>query len=272
MFEYSGAFALPGISADFETYENEFWWGRWENQIYTGLVLSGAGRDAGGSPTTLLRSGLLLGKVTSSGSLKEWNPTGTDGSERIFGILKLSQNMQIAGVNADRYLGMIMIGGQVKASRILVPGNASLGISADTYEYLIRGQMFGRFMFDDGLMGNPWGGWTNIVAKTADYTITEADNNVLFTNRGASAGVNFTLPATAKKGLRYGVYVVAGQDTTLTAGTADTAVTFNDATSDSVALSTTSEKIGGHFEVLGDGTGWLVIPHLWEAQTMTIAT
>jgi hypothetical protein len=94
----------------------------------------------------------------------------------------------------------------------------------------------------------------------------------LFTNEGASNAVNFTLPATAKKGLRYGFYVVADQNVTVTAGTADTMVVLNDAAADSVALQTSSEKIGGFFEVMGTGTKWLVLPRLWEAQTVTIVT
>lgn len=272
MYEYSGAFALPGIGSDFTTFENEFWWGRWENQIHMGMVIVGSARDAGGDPTTVLRSGLLLGKITATGKLKEWNPTGTDGSEKIFGILKISQNMQVVGVNQDRYLGLIMLGGTLKPSNILIPGEATVGISGHAVEHLIRAQLFPRFIFADNFGGNVFGGYSNIAAKTADYTVLEADNNTLFTNRGALAAVNFTLPVTAKKGLRYSFYAVADFTLKVTSGTADTLVTLHDPTADSVALQTANKIIGGSFDVVGDGTGWLVIPRLWEAQTVTIVT
>ena len=93
-----------------------------------------------------------------------------------------------------------------------------------------------------------------------------------FTNRGGEGAVNFTLPATAQRGLRFLFTVIADQNVTITAGTGDTLVSYNDATADSVALSTASEKIGGTVEIVADGTSWIAIPHFWEGQTATIAT
>jgi hypothetical protein len=50
-------------------------------------------------------------------------------------------------------------------------------------------------------------------------------------------------------------------------------VVFNDPTADSIAFSTSSEKVGAMIEVIGDGTGWLTLVHLGaETQTPTIAT
>lgn len=49
-----------------------------------------------------------------------------------------------------------------------------------------------------------------VQAKTADYTVTVADNGKLFTNAGASGAVTFALPA-ATVGLRYQFYVAAAQ-------------------------------------------------------------
>ena len=36
----------------------------------------------------------------------------------------------------------------------------------------------------------------NVVAKTADYTVTAAESGTIFTTQGATAAVIFTLPAT----------------------------------------------------------------------------
>ncbi len=111
-----------------------------------------------------------------------------------------------------------------------------------------------------------------VVAKTASYTLTEADCGTVFTNRGASGAVTFTLPAVAtSNGLWYEFFVVAGQDVTID-GPADTLVVFNDAAADSVAFSTTSEKIGGAVTAICDGTSWLIMEHIHDAQTSVIAT
>jgi len=280
-FSYDGAYALPGQRSQIETKENQFWFGRREDQLYFPIVLGGASRDVGNtSYTQILRSGLLLGMVTSTKKLKEWNPTGTDGSERIFGVLDIPLNMQRLGSNQDRYLGHVMIRGLLKPEALIIPGNTTYGITSETYEHVIRYQAQQRgFLFMDPTyqLARPnLFPWVDIVAKTADYTVTEADNNTLFTNRGAAGAVIFTLPTTAKKGLRYGFHVIADQSVTVASGTADTMISFNDAAADSVAFSTASEKIGGRFVVEGDGTGWMVTASAFglgaTAQTVTTAT
>jgi hypothetical protein len=49
-----------------------------------------------------------------------------------------------------------------------------------------------------------------VTAKTADYTVTTADNGSIFTNTGASGAVVFSLPA-ATVGLHYKFGVGAAQ-------------------------------------------------------------
>lgn len=271
-FEFTGAYGLPSVQTALETVENVFWWGRFEQEAFIGSVIDGAARDAGNSgDTTVLRPGLLLGKVTSSGKLKEWNPSGTDGTENVYGVLGYSQKMQRLGSNADRWLGWVYCWGFLKADRILVPGQANFGLSGQTNEHIIRKQLNSRFTFSDDLAGNSFGGYHNVVAKTDDYSVTEADNDTLFTNTGASGAVNFTLDADGhtKKGLRYGFYVTADQNVTVTSGTAGKMYAFNNAAADSVALSTSSQKIGGYVQVYSDGAGWIVIHS--GANTLTVA-
>lgn len=273
-FEFTGAYGLPGIAAALETVEKQFWWGRWENQIWVPGVIEGAARDSGNTNyTDVLRPGLLIGQLTSNSKLTEFDPAAADGSQRLFGVLGYAQKMQRLGSNQDRWLGWIQVGGALKPDALLIPGETSYGLSGNSNEHLIRAQFHPRFIFSDNPYGNPFGGWRGVEAKTADYTVVEGDNNILFTNRGASGAVNFTLPATAKKGLRFGFMVVADQNVVVTAGTADTMVVFNDPTADSIAFSTSAEKVGGMIEVIGDGTGWLTLVHLGaETQTPTIVT
>ena len=270
-FEFTGAFGLPSVHQALETAENVFWWGRFEQEAFIGSVIDGSARDAGNTGyTDVLRPGLLLGKITASGKLKEWNPAATDGTQNIYGILGYSQKMSRLGSNADRWLGWVYCWGFAKADRLLVPGVATFGIVGNANEHLIRSQLDKRFTFSDQLEGNSFGGYRNVSAKTADYTVLEGDHDTMYTNTGASGAVNFTLPATAEKGLRYGFYVTADQNVTVTAGTADTMATFNDAAADSVAFSTSSQKIGGFVEVYGDGAKWLVVHH--GANTLTVAS
>jgi len=44
------------------------------------VVIDAAARDADNSPTTTLRKGLVLGKITESGKYKEYDPSAVDGS------------------------------------------------------------------------------------------------------------------------------------------------------------------------------------------------
>lgn len=96
-----------------------------------------------------------------------------------------------------------------------------------------------------------------ILAKTGDYTITTDDEGALFTNRGASGAVNFTTPTAPPRGFWFEVHCVAAQNVTVTAGTADTMILFNDATADSIAWSTAGEIIGSGARFTWDGTGWI---------------
>ena len=113
----------------------------------------------------------------------------------------------------------------------------------------------------------------NISAKTANYTLTQSDWGCIFTNRGATGAITFTLPAVSGTPAgAYATFFVVADQTVTVAGTAGELVTFNDAAANSVAFSTASEKIGAGVTVVCDGTSWLVMPMTEETQTMTVAT
>lgn len=113
--------------------------------------------------------------------------------------------------------------------------------------------------------------WTE--AKTAAYQVTKLDSGTIFHTTGATAAVTFTLPPITDGPFYFMFVNGADVDMTVASKVADTAVTFNDLAADSVAFSTSSEKIGGVIEVICDGTTLFVLPRLAsEAQTVTIAT
>lgn len=281
-FDFTGWAALPGIDTIRENIETVITWGPWEyNKAFiVPTDLDGAARDQGASPTTLLRAGLLLGMNRTTLKCKQWNPAATDGTQDLFGVLLWDSLTQKLGVNQDRWFGFALVGGLVKSSSLIFDAASSTpGISGKAQEHFIRGVMAGRYTLDDFYHqwnGSPlMGGWKNIQHKTADYTVVAADNGTLFTNLGDADAIEFTLPAiTSSKGQRYGFYVAADQNLKVSSAAAGDLIWFNDTSCDSVSFETTSEKVGGMFEVIGlDNNSWIVITHLAaDSQTVTVVS
>ncbi len=116
--------------------------------------------------------------------------------------------------------------------------------------------------------------YRKISAKTGDYAVVPDDLGKLFTNRGATAAINFTLPPTG--GMQVGwwceFFVVADYNVgILSNGSNDNIVTFNDAAADSLTFATVAKLIGGSARVTWDGTSWLLQQMVGETQTVTIA-
>jgi hypothetical protein len=99
-----------------------------------------------------------------------------------------------------------------------------------------------------------------IVAKTTSYTVLPSDKcGTLFTNRGASGAVTFTLPAVAAvlAGTWYYFCGLVAQDLIVAPPVADTLITFNELDADSIAASTAGGEIGALVKVISDGTSWI---------------
>lgn len=95
-----------------------------------------------------------------------------------------------------------------------------------------------------------------VAAKTVDFTVPATESGTVYTTRGSTAGVNFTLPTSAA-GLQYEFLQIADATMTVTCP-ADTCVIFNDDAADSVSFVTTAEMIGNSVRAYGDGTGWFL--------------
>ena len=110
--------------------------------------------------------------------------------------------------------------------------------------------------------------------KTASYQVTKEDNGTIFLTTGATAAVVFTLPPITDGPFWFRFINCADVDMTVTAKVADTMLTYNDLAADSIAFSTSSEKIGGEVEVICDGTTLIGLPRAADGryQTATIAT
>lgn len=117
--------------------------------------------------------------------------------------------------------------------------------------------------------------WTPKVISltTTTYTLTAAQSGSFIHNAAMTAATTLTLPAISTGPFWFRIIQGAGYAITVTSVVADTIITFNDVAADSVTFSTSSEIIGGSYEVICDGTYLFVIPVLAsEAQTVTIAT
>ena len=114
-----------------------------------------------------------------------------------------------------------------------------------------------------------------IVTSIVDLTVTKQQSGTYFVNTAATeAEINFTLPAITDGPWVFWFIAVADVNLKVTAETADTLLTFNDAAADSVSFETSSMKMGGAFMCLCDGTTAIAIPMGagGHVQTLTVTS
>ena len=111
-----------------------------------------------------------------------------------------------------------------------------------------------------------------IVNKTADFTITTAEFGKIMTNRGDGDAIVWTLPAASGNSGEVCYFFSCSDNNMTVTGTDEEILCFNDLTADSIAFSTSSEKIGGGIMAICDGTSWICVPLAPETQTVTIAS
>jgi len=203
---FDGWLVPPGQDAVLEGIESEIRFGHVHQMVRFTGVISGTARDSQNTEPTLLRTGLILGKITATGEYKQWDPTASDGSEVALAILAAMTKTTVGSTDRDKYTGYIVIGGNVKSDRLIIPGNQNEGIAGDPLEYLLLDQLSPRFTFDENLIrpslvtGNP-----PLVDTSAATTLTAADQHRLHTNEGGAGDITYTLPA-AVLGAKYRFY------------------------------------------------------------------
>ena len=255
--------AFPGNGAISESLEAQVFSGPSNLQLFGTLPIKSSTTDAGSTPTSFLRPGLVMGKKTSDGLLYVYAPTAVDGTEVAYCILAEGISMLNASAVAEDKMGHVLLGGIIKASAILNLDNQA------------RRQLLlsGRFFIDDDLQSKPafLGLPLREVNKVADYTVVAADNGTLFT--ASTGAVNFTLPAIAQ-GLAFEFLNLVDANMTVTSAEGDNIVCQNDIAADSVAFSTASFKIGGWVQVQANaaGTKWYVKSFAGPTATVTVAT
>jgi hypothetical protein len=114
-----------------------------------------------------------------------------------------------------------------------------------------------------------------VITTVVDLTLTASQSGSFIVNTAATeAEINLTLPAIADGPYVFFVLNFADVNLKVTSETADTLITFNDLAADSVSYETSSEKIGGGFLCVCDGTSVAAIPigTGGHVQTLTVTT
>jgi hypothetical protein len=256
-----GGFGKPGQGAAVFTNDREIVAVGYDNLcLFKSVVISSAARDAGSTPTTVLRPGLLLGKVTSSGEFEEWDADASDGTQNIAGINRTDITvLDQYGTAVDRVPPSVYQRGVFMASQLLIQGSALVG-HAD--EFLARRQLWNAgCVLDDDMFGYLAGGGSRValVTGTAD-TLTAAENGTtLFYNNAAAVAV--TLPA-IQPGLEYEIVRTADEELVVSSGEGDNIIMGNDLSADSVTFTTAGEQIGARVKVrsvyVGTTLKWLI--------------
>ena len=265
--------ASPGVRAASYTTTREIFWGgdasrmkviRGQAQFSSSLV------DAGSTPTSVIRPGLLLGALTSDNKLVQWDPTATDGSQWLRGVNEdeLVMTEGYSATAAER-AGRMVLQGPLRAVALLVLGTA---LTSSAHQYLAR-RLLARqgCVLDDDPQNYLAGTNKRTILKTATGSITAAENGADFHVVGSGA-VTLTLP-TLVTGLAYRFINGADQNLTVASVAGDDIVTVNDLSADSITFSTASNKIGATVDIWSDYVNGTL---KWLSQvqigTATIAT
>ncbi len=258
MADIFGFSALPGPGAVSITNERMALLGPITWYLLKGIVINGsAASDAGNTPTTELRHGLLMGQRTSDLFYANYNPTGSDGTQVVGGFLWEARSTIDNDGNTVNRTGQLVVAAYVRASQLILLDEQA------------RRQMQGRFIFDDRSC-SVIGGYRQTLAKTANYNVVAGtDNDTIFTTTGNAGAITFTLPTPAV-GNRFLFLNTVNQNMTITAP-ANTLVALNNATATHIAFTTANQLIGAACEIVCDDTGtkWVALPYAGATATVS---
>ena len=200
---YQVPWAKPGMGSELSNYTGEIIWGGNEREVLYGQgLIDGATRFG---TSTVLRPGLLLGKVTATSKLKQWDPEATDGTQQIAAILEADLKMvDLAAVNTDIFFRTIRKA-PLQAASLFIEDAAMVG---SVNEWLARRQLATLgCLFDDGKSGLTE---DSQVILDANTTLTSAHYNKTIVVTGART---ITVPATAVAGVEFAVNATGGTTT-----------------------------------------------------------
>jgi len=244
-----GGWSSPGSGTLEQTTEYEIFWGGDRGK---GMVLeqsaaySGAMRDAGNTPTTTIRGGLLMGKLTSNDHLEEWDADATDGTQELFGVLPIELRAQDFDATNTNRNAPVVVRAKLKATALLIPGTA---FTSHVDEFLARQLLqAGGSILDDDPQGYLAGAAQRVeqVTGTTD-TLTESQNGTTFFYNNA-ASVTVTLP-TIKAGLEFEIWRTGDEALIVTSAEGDNIVGDNGLAFDTITYTTATEHLGAYVKI-----------------------
>ena len=255
-------YGMPGVAAIRETVETALLWGGDHSQmavIEQHATYDGTIRDAGATPTTDIRAGLLVGKETASGQLTEWDADASDGSQNLFGVVPLEfRAIDEDASDIDRFLP-VLLRAPLKASGLLIQGTTLTG---HVDEFLARRALHAQgCILDDDPQGFLAGNSSRIATVTGTTdTLTESENGSTITYSNA-ASTTVTLPA-IHPGLEYTLIRTGDEEFVVASAEGDNIIAGNDLSADSITFTTAAEHLGAGVHVRGIYSGttlkWLV--------------
>ena len=264
---FQGGWGVPGAGDAVETSEREiFWGGDWgKGQILTASAsYSSTLADAGNTPTTDIRPGLLVGKITSSGELAAWDADNNDGTQNIWGVNFLDLRMIDFNATASDRVAPVCFRAPLKASQLLIQGTA---LTSHVDEYLARRQLHALgCILDDDPQGFLAGAGSRVAHVTGTTDVLTGDENgtTLFYNNAAS--VTVTLPTIAA-GLEYTLMRVGDEELVIASAEGDNIISVNDLSADSVTFTTANEHLGTGVRVRGV---YVSTTLKWIVEVMTV--
>lgn len=213
-------------------------------------VIDSTAVDAGNTPTTTLRAGLIMARKAADGNVYPYDADADDGTQTPVGVLGEYVDMLKNGVAADRWTKLITHG-VLKQSAL---------IGADAHALAVLHRLGIRVVDQDqiGPAGHEFLGHQIATDQIAgDYTVLAADNGKLFVAGGAD--VNFTLPTIAH-GLSYEFVMTTDHELVITGS--NNIIALNDSAASTLTWTTTGQQIGAHVRVraiyMGTALRWLV--------------
>lgn len=112
-------------------------------------VMVGTARDAGNTPNTTIRAGMVLGRITVGGKVQQYVAGNSDGSQNPYGVLM--DDVRVVddnGTNQDQTV-RVAVSGDVKASQLLIQGAAFVGHTNEAAARTALKAAGKCFIFDD---------------------------------------------------------------------------------------------------------------------------
>lgn len=240
--------SVPGHSALLETEEyGGLYSGPDSNhsKILAKVKIDDGAVDAGNSPTTTLRGGLLMGKLDADGKCVAYDADANDGSQKVVGIMPYYLSM----LNRTTYAV------EDKMSKLLTGGifkdiTQVVGYTLHAAAVLLRSGFRNAVAEPHGsafLLQPKAVYFKNGTTLTNAYTVVAGDHGCMLV--ATTAAMTFTMPTLADVGPGFSVLIYNGVDANLVVSAAANTILTGDAggaKSTTLTFSTANAKMGAH--------------------------